>query len=179
MIAAGPAEPESAVGCKRAPWAEGSVPLRSDGEAAERELRLEIVASRRRRAHRARVAAAVGLTLALTGGLVVIATSLSGGQRSVSGRLAMRDAGEPVSTAAPMRSEIGAAVAVAMPRRKEHGHHQAVPQAPPEQPAASAPVPEAVYVEPQGEAPAEAAPQPEEQVPSPPEGPSEEFGFEH
>lgn len=162
----------------RAPWADGSVPLRGHAEEAERERRLAIIASRRNGGRRARVAAVGGLGV-LLGGAALIATSLSGGPHRLSGAVDLNRGGVG-AIAQAQRSDVAEAVALTtsgrarlrrLPERDRGGDAAEDP--------AAAPMPEPTYSAPEEAPPApEPAPATEEPA-SPPADASGEFGFEH
>lgn len=164
----------------RAPWAEGSVPLRGHGEEAERERRLEIVAARRGGRRRARAAALGGLAI-LLGVAAVGAANLSTGTQRLSGALVLTTSGGVAPTAPAGRSAVAAAIALTSPSPRDRrldesdgGHELQAAAA-----AAAEPVPEATYAVPQAATPAsEPEPAPTEPA-APPADASGEFGFEH
>jgi hypothetical protein len=183
VIAAMRADSEGSGGGERPPWADGSVPLRREGEAAERALRIEVLLARRRRARRARrarVAVAGGIGAVMLGGVVLVGANLTTGTKSVSGKLVIAPRPEPARAAHPPVARIGPAVALVRAGGAKRGAPVAAPEASvPEAPEAGAPTPEPIYVAPEPESPPEAAPPTREPAPRTPPDASKEFGFEH
>jgi hypothetical protein len=174
------ADSQGSGGREPPPWADGSVPLRAEGDAAERALRLEIVRARRRRAYRVRIAAAGGVGLVVLGGVVLAAANLTTASKSASGTVVLAPRPGPVRVTRPRRARLGPAVALVTAGGAKRGTPLPVADTSlPEAPEAGAPAPEPVYVAPEPESPPEVAPPARERPPRTPADASEEFGFEH